>query len=269
VIPAPVFSKDFSRNLIIMSEKQIRASRQNGARSRGPRTPEGKRRSSRNATRHGLLAQYVVVPGEDAAAFQSLVDSHIAKFGAADDSECDLIEEMAAANWRQRRLWAIEAALFKEATEAQPPGSHLARLAAAFSTLADNGRLALLYRYETRLHLMYRRAYQNLVLMRNTPVPNEPEDPFVSNESSDCLPDDPAVSDAVVTEISSLADIPQTPIAPSPAHPVPPVARPLDFSPRSAASRPGFDTTPGPSEETHDPSMGHRWRDRDIEVPDR
>ena len=167
-----------------MSENQKRASRLNGSRSRGPKTPEGKQRSSRNATKHGLLAQYVVVPGEDPAAFQSLVDSHIAKLGAADDTERDLIEEMAAANWRQRRLWAIEAALYKEATEAQPPGTHLTRLAAAFSTLADNGRLALLYRYETRLHLMYRRAYQNLVLMRNAPVPNEPENPFDSSESN-------------------------------------------------------------------------------------
>ncbi len=179
-----------------MSEKRIRASRLNGARSRGPKTPEGKRRSSRNATRHGLLAQYVVVPGEDPAAFQSLIDSHIAKLGAADDTERDLIEEMAAANWRQRRLWAIEAALFQEATAAQPPGTHLARLAAAFSTLADNGRLALLYRYETRLHLMYRRAYQNLVLMRNAPVPNEPENPPVFNEPSDFPPAGRPDSDA-------------------------------------------------------------------------
>ena len=55
-----------------MSEKRIQAARANGAKSRGPITPEGKARSSRNATTHGLLSQYVVIPGEDPAGFQRL-----------------------------------------------------------------------------------------------------------------------------------------------------------------------------------------------------
>src|SRR5438128_1750190 len=90
-------------------------------------------------------------PGEEPAAYQELIDCHIAKFAPADDIALEVVEEMAAANWRQRRLWAVETGLFTDATNAQPPGTHLARLTGAFSNLADNGRLALLYRYETRL----------------------------------------------------------------------------------------------------------------------
>ena len=52
------------------TEAQAEASRLNGARSRGPATPEGKERSRWNALRHGLAAEKVVVLGEEAAAFE-------------------------------------------------------------------------------------------------------------------------------------------------------------------------------------------------------
>ena len=55
-----------------VSHARAAASRQNGAKSRGPRTPEGKARSAQNALKHGMRAlRYVVLPDEDGVEFQA------------------------------------------------------------------------------------------------------------------------------------------------------------------------------------------------------
>ena len=56
-----------------VSSARAEASRTNGARSRGPKTPEGKARSAQNALKHGMRAQkHVLLPDEDAAEFATL-----------------------------------------------------------------------------------------------------------------------------------------------------------------------------------------------------
>jgi hypothetical protein len=55
------------------TEKQRAASRANGARSRGPVTPDGKDRASRNSIRHGLLARAILLEGESRERFNQLV----------------------------------------------------------------------------------------------------------------------------------------------------------------------------------------------------
>jgi len=48
------------------SIRQIEANRRNALNSSGPRTQDGKMNSRQNAIRHGLTAETVVVPIEDA-----------------------------------------------------------------------------------------------------------------------------------------------------------------------------------------------------------
>jgi len=149
------------------------AARANGARSRGPATPEGKRRSSQNAIRHGLLARCIVMENESRTAFDALLAQHLHRLQPADGLEFGFIEEMAAAYWRMRRAWALETRIFENHAKAQPPGDEIDRMAAAFTDPATHSGLALMHRYETRLHCIYQRALHNFLLLRAA-IPNEP-----------------------------------------------------------------------------------------------
>src|ERR1044072_6825725 len=94
--------------LTMSSLRRIEASRANGARSKGPVTPEGKKRSAVNAMRHGLLADVLVLDGEARENFELLLDQHVDRLQPADGVEYALVEEMASAYWRLHRNWAIE-----------------------------------------------------------------------------------------------------------------------------------------------------------------
>src|ERR1035437_6008009 len=166
------------------SLRRIRASRANGALSRGPSTPQGKHRPARNPIRHGLLAHCVVLQDECPETFAALLADHIARLQPADGLELGMVEHMAASDWRLRRAWAIETPLLDKQIAAQPSAATLDRMADAFSGLADGPAIALIHRYEGRLHLMYQRSLHNLLFLRfaaaqtaalpNHALPNEP-----------------------------------------------------------------------------------------------
>jgi hypothetical protein len=155
------------------SLKRILTSRANGARSRGPVTLEGNRRSSRNALAHGLLARCTLMQGESPKALQALLNEHLDRLEPADGVEFGMVQEMVAAYWRLCRAWAIETRTFDNQVAAQPAGGELDRMTSAFADLAAKPTAALLHRYETRLHLIYHRALQSLLLLRLA-RPNEP-----------------------------------------------------------------------------------------------
>ena len=100
------------------SIRQLMSSRANGALSRGPKTPEGKRKSSLNAVRHGLLSKIVVAQNESRHGFDLVFGDHFNTFEPTNGVELGFTETMAASAWRLRRLWALENKMMNDAIEA-------------------------------------------------------------------------------------------------------------------------------------------------------
>jgi hypothetical protein len=95
------------------SIRQIEANRRNALKSTGPITDEGKRRSRRNALRHGLSAETVVEVVEDIDDFKGFEAAVIADYNASTAVERELVLRLASLFWRLRRTTAIETDLLR------------------------------------------------------------------------------------------------------------------------------------------------------------
>jgi hypothetical protein len=92
----------------MISDKQLEANRANAQKSTGPKTEEGKRRSSLNATRHGLTGQVIVLPEENLAAFNHFVAEQTATLKPGDPNETQLAQCWAVLEYRINRANSIE-----------------------------------------------------------------------------------------------------------------------------------------------------------------
>jgi hypothetical protein len=133
-----------------------------------------------------------VLPAESHEQFQFLLHAHIHQFQPATDVEMELVEAMAVARWRLRRIWAIETSMFahelerraedmdEEFTEMTPED----RLAWVFQRLADNNHsLALLARYEGNLNRAFDRAFKQLNILKSQQQ-NEPKPPAPPSDAN-------------------------------------------------------------------------------------
>jgi hypothetical protein len=96
----------------VTSERQKAANQANARHSTGPKTLEGKAVIRLNALKHGLLAREVVLPGEDADAFEDLWNRVRADLSPMGPIEELLVDRIVNAMWRLGRLARAETALF-------------------------------------------------------------------------------------------------------------------------------------------------------------
>ena len=90
------------------STAQLEANRGNAQHSTGPKSEPGKRRSSLNATRHGLTGRTVVLPGEDMVVYQAFAKEIVNSLHPETPLERQFAQTVADTQWRLNRARTIE-----------------------------------------------------------------------------------------------------------------------------------------------------------------
>ncbi len=100
------------------TEKQIKANRENAKKSTGPTTTEGKELSRMNGVKHAIMAEALVVDRGDGKeseeAFNGLVSGLTAYFQPVGTMEDALVEQIAIAIWRRRRVLRYETGCIRD-----------------------------------------------------------------------------------------------------------------------------------------------------------
>ena len=147
------------------STTKIQSACANGPRSHGPVTAEGKQRSARNATRHGLLANTVVLEGESNERFHDLLAS------LTEEWQPRPWKRWAVARWRYLRVLSLQRMELDLEIARQPHSSKVVSATLAFRHLADNSRvLDLLLRDEVSFDRQFTRALNALIKLRPIPA---------------------------------------------------------------------------------------------------
>jgi len=120
------------------SQQQIDANRLNAQKSTGPSTPEGRAAVSLNGLKYGLYAQTLILPGEDPAEFDALLDRFHAEHQPATPTEEAFVSQIVMATWRRARIQRMEVAYYKHQHK------EFIRHDDWYRDLDDTGRLALI-----------------------------------------------------------------------------------------------------------------------------
>jgi hypothetical protein len=100
-----------------MSPEALAANRANARKSTGPRSQNGKLKSSVNALRHGVYSEKFIVGTEDENAFRNFAASFMDEFEPQTASELELVDALIQTSWRRRRISALISAHLNQALD--------------------------------------------------------------------------------------------------------------------------------------------------------
>ena len=91
------------------SAAQVVANIENASHSTGPRTEEGKARSSQNAIKHGLTSnKCLLLPDEDEEEFRRFESELKHTYMPLNHVEAELVDDIISIQWRRKRAAALE-----------------------------------------------------------------------------------------------------------------------------------------------------------------
>ena len=153
------------------TDRQIEANRLNAQHSTGPSTPEGRAAVRLNGLKYGLYAETLILPSEDPAEFDALLDRLDSEHQPATPTEEQFVSQLAMACWRRARVQRMEAAYYKNQHEEliDYPGysaldaiGRLTLIAERDAATGSKSVLAGFKRYETSLDRSILSATQEL-----------------------------------------------------------------------------------------------------------
>jgi hypothetical protein len=158
------------------TENKIEANRLNAQKSTGPRTPEGKAKSSQNAVTHGLCSARPVLAVENKDEFDRFANDFIANLDPLNPIEEFLSRRIACLAWRLQRAARYETLVLDNLykTSDNDPGQSADE--ALGQILADDFRnqrtLEKIQRYETQLERSMLRCTKQLRVLRDSNLIN-------------------------------------------------------------------------------------------------
>jgi hypothetical protein len=105
------------------TQKQLAASRDNGRKSHGAATPEGKARIVNANLQSGIFAETQVLVWEHQEELQELKDEYYARHPPASPEARCLLDQVVMCEWHLRRFLWVEDALWDQLFTTSPPDS--------------------------------------------------------------------------------------------------------------------------------------------------
>ena len=229
-------------------------SRINGAKSKGPTTPEGKSKSSKNALSHGLTANiHTVLHFESSAAYTENLDAWVDNLRPVDKVELRVVNSIANLQWRLERLALMETSLlnvemaesFEDTLANFKYIDDVGALAAAWKASSGKGNgLDLLRRYLATLQNQFNgtfKMFEKLEARRRDPsrIKNSPfGDEYKRPTFDSAIVDEPepeeTIEEPLTTPFEILPAVPQnTPFRDEPSGP-----QPIDSKPQTPTNAP-------------------------------
>jgi len=140
------------------SSAQVAANQKNASHSTGPRTDAGKATSSQNAMKSGVTSARVILPFESQKEYNAVYDGFMAQFAPANFIERVIVEEIANAFWRIRRVTAAQESYMTEKLGPYVIPNPLL----AIAEIMLSKEMQRLHKYETSYRREYESAWRKL-----------------------------------------------------------------------------------------------------------